>query len=108
MGAHDKEFPAIGAHINLPVREHGRRFLREAEGKVPEFLSGRGVEGLQVRPVIDLIDAIAVEERGGISEFYSLNGPLGRLDIAGLRPVDRCNHAERRPVEIFVAMRDDD
>ena len=58
-----KKRPVVGADVDLAVGQHGRRLLRGAERQVPQLLAGVDVEGFQVRAVVDLIEARAVDER---------------------------------------------
>src|SRR6185369_6467058 len=86
---HDEELAAFRADVELAVGHHERRLLDGAERLAPELAPGFEVERLQPRPVLDLIDARAVDDRRREAELVALHRPLRRLDVAGLRSVDR-------------------
>ena len=104
----DEELAALGADENLSVRHHRRRLLRRAERLRPELLAGLDVVRLQPRSVFNLIHARPVDERRREAELLAEMRPLRRFDVAGLRAVDRGDHAHFVAGEVFVAVRDDD
>src|SRR4029079_544178 len=88
--------------------EAGGRFRGRAERLRPQQLAALDVVGLEARAVLHLVDAAAVDDGRGEAELIALLRPLRRLDLAGLRAVDRRDHAQLGDVEVLVAVRDDD
>src|SRR5207245_2611716 len=98
------ELAALRADVELAVGKNERRFLHGAERLAPQLRARFDVVRLQARPVLDLVNELAVDHGRREAELIALHGPLRRLDVAGLRAVDAGNHAELARVEVFVAM----
>ena len=107
MRPHDEELAALSADVQLAVGEHERRLLHGSEDLPPELAAGLEVERQQLRPVFDLVDAIAVDHRRGEAELIAVDRPLGRLDVAGLGTVDRGDQAQLARVQVLIAVGDD-
>jgi len=56
LRADDVKRAIVGADVDLPVGEDGRRLLSGAERELPQLLAARDVERFQMRTVVDLID----------------------------------------------------
>ncbi len=63
---------------------------------------------MQLRAAVELVKALALDDRRREPELGAGEPPLRGLDLAGLSAVDRRHHPHHGAVEVFVAVRQED
>jgi hypothetical protein len=106
-GLEDVQLAVLGADIQLSVSERRRGLLDRPERLLPELLARGEIESADHGPVVDLVEALAVDDGGRVAALEAVGPPLRllALELALQAGVERGDLAHVAPVEVLLAVR---